>query len=127
LIELCDLPPQPHLGEDLTLDGHSLAPFLTDPEVDGWQGPTVALIGIRDTFMDPPDGPPHFSVCSRQYRYTLCGNGEEELYDHAEDPHEWTNLAGSPAHGQTKEQLRQELMSLLEKSKVPDDYRPNQP
>lgn len=40
---------------------------------------------------------PHFSVCSSQYRYTRCANGEEELYDHNQDPHEWTNVATNQA------------------------------
>lgn len=120
LIELCDLPPQPHKDEGYTLDGHSLVPFLADPEVDEWQGPSAALIGIRDN-----EAPPHFSVRSKQYRYTLCANGEEELYDHNQDPHEWTNLASNPIHREAKEQLRQELITLLETSKVPENYKPN--
>jgi len=120
LIELCGLPPQPHQGEEYALDGHSLVPFLNDPGTDKWRGPPVALIGIRDG-----QDPPHFSVCSERYCFTLCANGEEELYDHDRDPHEWTNLAGSPAHGKTKKQLREELAALLKTSKVPEDYEPN--
>ena len=35
----------------------------------------------------------HHSVRSERYRYTLTSNGEKELYDHLNDPHEWNNLA----------------------------------
>jgi arylsulfatase A-like enzyme len=119
LVELCGLPPQPHQGEQYALDGHSLVPFLGNPEGANWEGPDVALIGIRDG-----QDPPHFSVCSGRYRYTLCASDEEELYDHVEDPHEWINLAANPPHADTKRQLREELRTLLTASTVPKDYRP---
>ena len=67
---------------------------------------------------------PHFSVRSRRYRYTLCGNGEEELYDHQRDPHEWTNLlapantgsdggALEPELERIRHQLREDLEARL--------------
>jgi arylsulfatase A-like enzyme len=126
LNDLCGLPTQPHRGSETLLDGHSLYPLLEDPENGKWQGPPVALVGIRGDLANmDKDQPPHFSVCSDRYRYTLCANSEEELYDHYDDPHEWTNLTHSAVHQETKAQLRQELMSLLENSKVPDNYKPN--
>ena len=119
LVELCGLPAQPHHGEAYTLNGHSLAPFLANPESGDWKGPPVALMAIRDG-----REPPHFSVRSRRYSYTLCANGEEELYDHAEDPHEWNNRAGDPEHAQAKEELREQLMGILQASVVPEDFDP---
>jgi len=115
LIDLCNLPPQPHGNQ--TLDGHSLQPFLKEPNTKNWSGPSVALMAIRDA-----DETPHFSICSDQYRYTLCSNGEEECYDHTADPHEWTNLATSEEHTTLKNEFREELMALLRKSKVPEGY-----
>ncbi|MHC4444955.1 MAG: sulfatase/phosphatase domain-containing protein [Planctomycetota bacterium] len=42
----------------------------------------------------------------------LCNNGEEELYDHKNDPHEWKNLADTPEYGKVKKRLRKELLML---------------
>ena len=69
------------------------------------------------------DEDPHFSVCSDRYRYTFCNNGEEELYDHHEDPNEWTNLAGDPEYGEIAGHLRAEMKKILEQS----GYIPSKP
>jgi hypothetical protein len=42
-----------------------------------------------------------------------CGNGEEELYDHQADPHEWHNRAGDAALADVEAGLRSEMMGLL--------------
>ena len=118
LIDFCDLPPQPHGGQETALDGHSLRPFLKDSEASDWTGPPVALMAIRDG-----KATPHFSVCSSQYRYTRCANGEEELYDHNQDPHEWTNLATNQAFTSLKKELKQQLMHQLKESKMPSGYK----
>lgn len=47
------------------------------------------------------------------HRYTLCGNGEEELYDHRGDPHEWHNLAADTRHDTVRTELRRELVRLV--------------
>lgn len=110
LVDLCGLPKEPNKGRsDTPLDGHSLRPLLEHPKRGKWSGPSMAFMAIRDD-----KEPPHFSVRSRRYRYTLCGNGEEELYDHKNDPHEWTNLAGDTKYERTKTRLRKELMSILD-------------
>ena len=73
-------------------------------------------MGITGTFDDLPgagDRGPHHSVRSRRYRYTLCSNGEEELYDHKNDPNEWTNQASNPEYMETKKQLREKLEARL--------------
>jgi hypothetical protein len=57
---------------------------------------------------------PHFSVRSEDFRYTLCSNGEEELYHHGSDPLEHLNLASSPEHEKIKQELRQMLIQLRE-------------
>jgi len=116
LVDLCGLPEHPNKDRsDRPLEGHSLRPLLEKPERETWKGPPVALMGIRDGKAEP-----HFSVRSRRYRYTLCGNGEEELYDHDRDPHEWTNLASDPKHAETKTRLRAELMRLIRPGKTPE-------
>lgn len=35
----------------------------------------------------------------------IRANGAEELYDHANDPHEWTNLADAPRFAAEKKRL----------------------
>jgi len=127
LIDLCGLPSEPHvpLGGP-TLGGFSLRPFLEDPSNNSWDGPAVCLTAIRgpqeSTIMDT-DEDPHFSVCSDRYRYTFCANGEEELYDHQNDPNEWTNLAGKPEYGEIAGHLRVEMKKILERS----GYSPAKP
>ncbi len=114
LVDLCGLPAQPNKRRGgPALDGHSLRPFLLEPERRAWDGPPVTLMAVRDKGAGP-----HFSVRSRRHRYTLCANGEEELYDHRNDPHEWTNLAGKPEHAKTAEKLRHELMEILRATKI---------
>jgi hypothetical protein len=45
----------------------------------------------------------------RQHRYIRYEDGSEELYGHATDPHEWTNLASSRQHQKIVAQFRREL------------------
>jgi arylsulfatase A-like enzyme len=60
----------------------------------------------------------NFSVRSRDWRYILCENGEEELYDHRSDPHEWTNLAEDARFAEVKNSLRKHLMQLAGRNKA---------
>ena len=122
LVDLCGLPARPNerLGGP-GLDGHSLRPLLVEPDGDSWSGPAVALMGVRDGNANP-----HFSVCSRRYRYTLCGNGQEELYDHKADPNEWTNLAGRAEMAGIAGRLREELMGILRATKAPPGFQGKQ-
>ena len=108
LVDLCGLPSEPNAGANgRELDGHSLRRLLHDPDIGNWGGHRVALSSVRgDTGI-------HHSVRSRTHRYTLCGNGEEELYNHDIDPHEWHNCATDPEYAEVKAQLRREMMTLL--------------
>jgi arylsulfatase A-like enzyme len=127
LIDLCGLPSEPHIPcGGPALSGFSLMPFLEDPSTNSWDGPPVCLSAIRGPLagnLPDTDEEPHFSVCSERYRYTLCANGEEELYNHQEDPNEWTNLAGQPEFSGIASQLRVEMKKILEKS----GYSPAKP
>jgi arylsulfatase A-like enzyme len=84
LVDLCDVP-----GVDGT-EGVSLLPLLRDPEADRG-APAVTTCGRGN-----------HSVRSERWRYTRYHDGTEELYDHADDPLEWTNLAAKPQHAQVK-------------------------
>ncbi len=47
------------------------------------------------------------AVRDRRWRYIRYSNGFEELYDHAEDPDEYTNLAKRTEHADTIRRLRE--------------------
>ena len=123
LIDLTGLPEHPNLnGNGYALDGFSFRPFLEDPQNGEWNGPPVALNHLHG-IEAPPDNTPspiennHHSVRSERYRYTLTSNGEEELYDHLNDPHEWNNLASQSVDDQIQSVLdwhHTELLKLID-------------
>lgn len=124
LADLCGLPLNPNEGRSgLPLDGFSLRPFLDDPTTQNWDGPEVAFMAVGKSFKDAKGWAlePHQSVRSERYRYTLCSNGEEELYDHNNDPHEWTNLAGHPEYSSIKAELNGAMMAILLKKDLGTD------
>ncbi|MFW5829286.1 MAG: sulfatase [Planctomycetota bacterium] len=108
LCGLCDLPQDPNTnGNGMPLDGRSLRPLLKNPQAGTREGPAVALSSVRGNTGI------HHSVRDLTYRYILCQNGEEELYDHTMDPHEWHNLASDPAHASARATLRESLLGLI--------------
>lgn len=101
LVDLCRLPASPNAeGTGVALDGHSLRPLLADPEHGSFAGPASVLTAVpttRETLArwGPHVGPAHFSRRGKRWRYSRYGNGEEELFDHDNDPLEYKNLIGS--------------------------------
>jgi arylsulfatase A-like enzyme len=80
LSDLCGLPARPDL------EGLSLMPQLRNP----------AAPRLRPAITSHNQG--NHGIRSERWRYIRYADGTEELYDHASDPDEWTNLAGSAAH-----------------------------
>lgn len=80
LIDLCQLPKPKQI-----LDETSLAPLLKNPQAK-WK---EAIVIQRDKG--------ECAVRTNTHRYIRYANGDEELYDHTNDPHEWNNLANQPA------------------------------
>ncbi len=74
LVELAGLPPRKDL------DGTSLVPLLKNPQ-RRWRPALMTM------------GKGNHAVRSDRWRYIRYRDGSEELYDHSEDPWEWTNLA----------------------------------
>jgi len=104
-LDYADIHDNPYKNTDgFSLEGFSLRPLLENPESGKWNGPAVALSEISGG--PHPNGNPfiermspevfHYSIRSIKYRYIKTKNGQEELYDHQKDPHEWNNLAGNP-------------------------------
>jgi hypothetical protein len=94
-------------------------PFLKNPESGTWNGPDVAIStipGKNHMLHQVYEGSlyPHFSVRSKDWRYSLASTGEEELYNNVDDPFEWKNLAHDPAHSIIKASLKAQLIELRE-------------
>ncbi|MBN2452001.1 MAG: sulfatase [Lentisphaeria bacterium] len=114
LVDLCRLEgPTRKNDRGAPLDGHSLRPFLKDPENGRWDGPDAVLTMVcsggsysRVAEMQ------HYSLRSRDFRYIRYNNGKEELYDHRGDPHEWTNVAERGDYAAIREQLRRRLDAM---------------
>lgn len=115
----CDymkLSSDPHKAIGKTLDGHSLRPLLEDPSSDNWGGPDYALSMLASSKTLDVDEPgkvqdQHVSIRTQRYRYILCRNGEDELYDHDNDPHEWHNLSGRPEHAELIERFKKTIQA----------------
>ena len=95
-----------------TLQGRDLAPLLRDPQAP-WDHPALTQTPR------PVDGQivMGYSLRTERWRYTEWGRDGEhgrELYDHANDPREFTNLAqaDSAAHGATMQQLHEQIEKL---------------
>ena len=52
------------------------------------------------------------SIRDARFRYTRYRNGAEELYDHENDPNEWTNLASNPRYETVKARFARWLPSV---------------
>lgn len=87
LIELCELPAMTRL------DGQSIAGLVREPAAL-WRRPVLMTNGRFN-----------HAVRSEQWRYIRYANHGEELYDHTNDPHEWTNLARIREHDLLKRKL----------------------
>ena len=117
-IDICGLPNNPHAGRsDFPLDGHSIKPLILDPKDGKWTGPNVAITALpgKDHSQHREHiGTlyPHFSVRSRDWRYSLTSDGQEELYHYTSDPYEFNNLAKDPKHVDVKESLKAQLIAL---------------
>ncbi|MDF7826711.1 sulfatase [Pontiellaceae bacterium B12227] len=96
------------------LDGHSLKPFLINPDTKEWKGPDVALSVVKTPSPGNTLEPSYhsYAVRSRDYRYIHYVSEKEELYDHTKDPNEWKNLADNPEYAAIKDQLKSQMEAL---------------
>lgn len=119
MVDLTGLPDNPNKqGNGLPLDGFSLRPFLEDPENTKWEGPDFALISVANGEPIPINQPgdperQFYSMRTEKYRYTWCPNGEEELYDHQNDPYEWKNLANQDEYDEILSEFRVKLHDFV--------------
>lgn len=97
LAELCGLTPP------ADLEGVSLAPLLDDP-AGTVKDAAFSQVQWEDRIFGR-------TVRTDRYRYIRWegDGGGEELYDHASDPREFTNLVSDPAHEAALQRLRARL------------------
>ena len=85
------------------IDGNSLVPLLKKPNAD-WDKPVVMSSEV--------DGIRYDVVLDNDYRMTRLITGETELYKHADDPHEFNNLAPAPEYASVIARLAKHLTFL---------------
>ena len=85
LLDLAQLPGNP------VNEGRSLKPVLNDADLK-WDYATITQYVRKVDGVDYQGQ----TVQSGPWRYSLYGDGSEELYNHQSDPNEWTNLAAKP-------------------------------
>jgi len=127
LVDLCGLPQETRKNESgAKLDGYSVRPFLENPESGTWEGPEGALsmiyIGELNKSYSAEEKNDvknqHWSYRTERWRYIRYNDGMEELYDHENDPREWTNLAESPEHKAVREQLEKQVFDIVNATKI---------
>lgn len=90
---LCDLVKIPKPEH---LDGDSLLPLLRDPTAKR-ERPAITTMG--------GGAKASYAARDHRWRYIRYADGSEELYDHDNDPHEWTNVAGEGENEPLKRHL----------------------
>lgn len=98
LVDVCGLQEPSH-----ALSGRSIAPLLKEP---GREWPHIAITSHKATI---------HGVRNERFRYITYGGGQEELYDHDQDPHEFTNLASNAKFAGVKKELAAKLDAELSK------------
>ena len=78
---LCDLA---GIETPAHVDGPSAVSLLRDPTA-AWKYAAITTHGYKN-----------HTVRTEAYRYIQYADGSEELYDHTNDPYEWTNIAAHP-------------------------------
>ena len=97
------------------MEGHDLTPLIENPDAD-WEHAAITWWGKGNN-----------SVRDRRYRYTRYADGSEELYDHADDPHEWRNRAGDASLAAVKTRLAAHLPTTEAPSRAPTPPIGNNP
>jgi len=97
------------------LDGHSLKPFLENPNTEKWNGPKGALSVVYSSDKNKNNtANHHYSLRTKDWRYIIYDSGNEELYNNSSDPKEWNNLLYNKTHPK-----RNEMVEILKEITYP--------
>jgi arylsulfatase A-like enzyme len=109
-----------------------MAVYPTLTELCGVPAPASGFdnVSIRALLRDPGGAAPRpfalstfgrgvHSSRNARYRYIRYGDGTEELYDHRNDPNEFTNQASNPAYGAAKTMMRGFLLTGTANNRPP--------
>jgi arylsulfatase A-like enzyme len=91
LLDLAGLPANPDN------EGASLGPIIRGEEAGSGR------------YAQTSYGYANHAIRGERYRYIRYVDGSEELYDHRDDPNEWTNRANDPSYAEIKRRLAQQL------------------
>jgi hypothetical protein len=86
------------------VEGSNIKPLLADPKA-AWPTPGVCTFGFQN-----------HTARNEQWRYIRYADGGEELYNHKNDPYEWTNLASRVEF----DTVRKELAKAFPTKNVPE-------
>jgi arylsulfatase A-like enzyme len=111
LVDLCDLKGDTRKNsQGAPLDGYSMRPLLSNPQAGQWEGPKGALtMRFAGPNNDKVPAMQHWAYRTERYRYIIYNDGNEELYDHHNDPNEWFNLALQPKYTALKAEYKQAI------------------
>ena len=115
LLDLCEISSETTKNEKgHPLDGNSMKPLLEKPNEENWNRSPAALTAVYSGPEHENDpSMQHYAIRTDQYRYILYNNGLEELYNHENDPHEWTNIA------EINKNVLQEMREQMKKMVAP--------
>lgn len=82
------------------VEGLDISSLLKNPNAE-WHSPALTTHN-KD----------NHSFRSERWRYIRYADGSEELYDHDNDPYEWTNVAKDPQHAAVKEAFAKHIPSV---------------
>jgi arylsulfatase A-like enzyme len=112
---LCELSgiPKPAWAE-----GDNIKSLLADPAAS-WDKVAITTFGQNN-----------HAIRTDPWRYIRYANGDEELYDHNNDPYEWTNLATKPEQADIKKELAKHfpttnVPAVAGKNTESDEEKPN--
>ena len=88
------------------VEGEDIKPLLLDP-LAKWDKPAITTFHRHN-----------HAIRTEKWRYIRYADGGEELYDHAKDPYEWTNLASDDKYASVKKTLT-EFLPTTNKPELP--------
>ena len=142
IIEMCNLKFETNKKANRrkvnSLDGNSLLELIKKPSSKRWAGSSGALtmlgVGINKTTAGigvnkNKSAPWHieieqqlddslikkqnYTLRNRDFRYILYKDGNEELYDHQIDTHEWNNLSENHDYRKIKKKMKRDLLKKI--------------